>query len=78
MAWLFVAGGIVLNQLGLAYVKDPSGGLGIGSLDERDFQREVIREGRMIHNAEKESSTVSFVPTEISSHHILSWARQEH
>ncbi len=78
LAWLFVVGGIALNQLGLAYIQDPSGGIGIGSLDERDFQREVIREGRMINNAEKESSTVPIVPTEISSHRILSWARQEH
>jgi hypothetical protein len=68
LAWLFVVSGIILNQLGLAYVKDPSGGIRIGSLDERDFQREVLREGRMMNNAKKESSPVSIVPTEISSH----------
>ena len=78
LAWLFVVSGIILNQLGLAYVKDPSGGIGIGSLDERDFQREVLREGRMMNNAKKESSPVSIVPTEFSSHHILTWARRDY
>ena len=75
LAWLFVAGGIILNQLGLAYIKAPSGGIGIGSLDERDFQREVMREGRRI-NAENEKGTVSVVPKDYATHHIFSWMRQ--
>ena len=75
LAWLFVAGGIILNQLGLAYIKAPSGGIGIGSLDERDFQREIIREGRRI-NTENEKGTVFVVPKEYATHHIFSWMRQ--
>jgi len=70
LAWLFVAGGIILNQFGLAYIKDPSGGIGIGSLDERDFQREVLREGRRINNADTER-TVSMIPKDIASKYIL-------
>ena len=46
LGWLFVGCGILLNQLGLAYVRDPTGGIRIGSLDERDFQAEVVRGGR--------------------------------
>ena len=32
VAWTFVIVGIVLNTLGYAYVRDPSGGIGIGTL----------------------------------------------
>lgn len=46
LGWLFVGGGIILNQLGFAYVRDASGGIRIGSLNERDFQLEVVMEGR--------------------------------
>jgi hypothetical protein len=69
LAWLFVAGGIILNQFGLAYVKDPSGGIGIGSLDERDFQREVLREGRRMNNANAER-TVSMISKDIATNYI--------
>jgi hypothetical protein len=40
---MFVITGIILNSLGFAYVKKPGGGLGIGTLDQRDFQREMYR-----------------------------------
>lgn len=33
VAWSFVIGGIVLNSLGYAWVRDPSGGIGIGTLE---------------------------------------------
>ena len=32
LAWTFVIVGIVLNTLGYAYVRDPGGGIGIGTL----------------------------------------------
>jgi len=77
LAWLFVAGGIILNQFGLAYIKDPSGGIGIGSLDERDFQREVLREGRRINNADAER-TVSMIPKDIATDYILKGKNQSY
>jgi hypothetical protein len=33
LAWTFVIVGIILNQLGYAYIRDPSGGIGIGTLE---------------------------------------------
>merc|ERR1719291_164769 len=44
LGWGFVVVGLLLNQFGLAWVRDPSGGVSIGTLDERDFQREVAKE----------------------------------
>ncbi|KAL7502101.1 hypothetical protein ACHAWX_000456 [Stephanocyclus meneghinianus] len=32
LAWTFVIVGILLNQFGYAYIRDPSGGIGIGTL----------------------------------------------
>ncbi|KAL3795890.1 hypothetical protein HJC23_002161 [Cyclotella cryptica] len=32
LAWGFVIVGILLNQLGYAYIRDPSGGIGVGTL----------------------------------------------
>eukprot|EP00984_Skeletonema_dohrnii_P011511 scaffold4603_cov128-Skeletonema_dohrnii-CCMP3373.AAC.4 len=43
LGWTFVVTGIVLNSLGFAWVKKPEGGLGIGTLDQRNFQRELYR-----------------------------------
>lgn len=43
LGWTFVVTGIILNSLGFAWVKNPEGGLGIGTLDQRDFQREMYR-----------------------------------
>ncbi|KAL7495240.1 hypothetical protein ACHAWT_004712 [Skeletonema menzelii] len=43
LGWTFVVTGIILNSLGFAWVKRPEGGLGIGTLDQRDFQREMYR-----------------------------------
>mmetsp|Transcript_24676 Transcript_24676/g.37568 ORF Transcript_24676/g.37568 Transcript_24676/m.37568 type:complete len:213 (-) Transcript_24676:490-1128(-) len=53
LGWAFVIGGFVLNSVGFAWVKDPSGGIGIGTLDERDFQREIVRERRKDIKGEK-------------------------
>ena len=43
LGWTFVVTGIVLNSLGFACVKKPEWGLGIGTLDQRNFQRELYR-----------------------------------
>lgn len=47
LGWIFVITGIILNQFGFAYVQKPGsagGGIGIGTLDQRNFQREVYRQ----------------------------------
>ena len=89
LGWLFVGCGILLNQLGLAYVRDPTGGIRIGSLNERDFQAEVVRGGRRREaeaakeEEEEEKKTSSRYPS--ISHHsgggaknarVLSWLEQ--
>ena len=43
LGWMFVITGIILNSMGFAYVEKPGGGLGIGTLDQREFQREMYR-----------------------------------
>ena len=43
LGWTFVVTGVILNSLGLAWIERPEGGLGIGTLDQRDFQREMYR-----------------------------------
>jgi hypothetical protein len=75
VGWLFVGGGILLNQLGLAYVRDPAGGIRIGSLDERDFQAEVVRVGRREAAAaeEKKGRYPSISRSGDWSVHVLSW-----
>ena len=86
LGWLFVGFGILLNQLGLAYVQDPSGGIRIGSLDERDFQAEVVRGGRRREAAaaaaaeeEKKSRypSISHSGGGAKNACVLSWLEQE-
>ena len=79
LGWLFVGGGILLNQLGLAYVRDPAGGIRIGSLDERDFQAEVVRGGRReAATAEEKKSQYPSIPRSGDSNaRVLSWLEQE-
>ena len=43
LGWTFVVTGVILNSLGYAWIERPEGGLGIGTLDQRDFQREMYR-----------------------------------
>lgn len=43
LGWTFVITGIILNAFGFAWVQNPEGGIGIGTLDQRDFQRELYR-----------------------------------
>ncbi|KAL9179397.1 hypothetical protein ACHAXT_008687 [Thalassiosira profunda] len=76
LGWLFVGGGIILNSLGYAWVKDPSGGIGIGTLDERDFQKEVMREKRKGLDENKEA-TLSKAMGGIANEYIARWADQE-
>ncbi len=43
LGWTFVISGILLNSLGFAWISKPEGGIGIGTLDQRNFQRELYR-----------------------------------
>ena len=43
LGWTFVITGVVLNSMGLAFVPRNGGGIGVGTLEERDFQREMLR-----------------------------------
>ena len=56
LGWTFVVTGVILNSLGYAWIERPEGGLGIGTLDQRDFQREMYRrstssdgDGKKVH-----------------------------
>ncbi|KAL3782415.1 hypothetical protein ACHAW5_010305 [Stephanodiscus triporus] len=85
LGWIFVVCGVVLNQLGYAYVKDPAGGIRIGSLDERDFQVEVVKEGRRRwteEDAKKGGGEGSPTPSitsrpDDSNSRIFSWIERE-
>mmetsp|Transcript_25672 Transcript_25672/g.47210 ORF Transcript_25672/g.47210 Transcript_25672/m.47210 type:complete len:210 (-) Transcript_25672:120-749(-) len=76
LGWSFVIGGFILNTVGFAWVKNPSGGIGIGTLDERDFQREIMREGRRKDEGEKKP-TLSISRTEIVNKHLFSWIEEQ-
>ena len=76
LGWFFVIGGFILNTVGFAWVKNPSGGIGIGTLDERDFQREIMREGRRNDEGEKKP-TLSISQTEIANKHLFSWIEEQ-
>ena len=72
LAWGFVAVGFIANILGYAWVADPSGGLKIGTLEERDFQREMIREKRKAETEKDKTVTISSL-----DNHVLSWLEQD-
>ena len=74
LAWGFVAVGFIANILGYAWVADPSGGLKIGTLEERDFQREMIKEKR---RAEAEKEEVALSRIQRSDNHVLNWLEQD-
>lgn len=75
LGWLFVIVGIILNNLGYAWVQSPGGGLGIGTLDDRDFQREIIREKkRDAEEEEKNNAAVQSISmSENTNMHIFGW-----
>ena len=75
LAWGFVAVGFIANILGYAWVAAPGGGLKIGTLEERDFQREMIKEKRRAE-AEKDD-LVSMSRIQSSDNHILNWLEQD-
>ncbi|KAL7542107.1 hypothetical protein ACHAXR_011531 [Thalassiosira sp. AJA248-18] len=75
LGWMFVIGGIILNQLGYAWVKDPSGGIGVGTLDERNFQREVMKEGRMAKDDGEKTPALSV--SKIADKHQFNWLEQQ-
>mmetsp|Transcript_24526 Transcript_24526/g.52015 ORF Transcript_24526/g.52015 Transcript_24526/m.52015 type:complete len:207 (+) Transcript_24526:195-815(+) len=78
LGWSFVIGGIILNSLGFAWVKDPSGGIGIGTLDERDFQRELMREGRKARNEREEKPNLTISKTQDGNkEYIHSWIERQ-
>ena len=77
LGWIFVVTGIILNQLGYAWVQDPSGGIGIGTLDQSNFQREVMREGRRKDADDVETPAMSVSKGWNANKHIFSWIDEE-
>jgi len=78
LAWGFVAVGFIANILGYAWVADPSGGLKIGTLEERDFQREMIKEKRRAEAEKEDPVAVSISRIQSSSvNHVLNWLEQD-
>lgn len=73
LGWLFVVTGIILNALGYAWVADPSGGLKVGTMDESNFQREIMKEKRRAREEAEDSTTLSMSET---NKRILSWINQ--
>lgn len=71
LAWGFVIVGFSLNLVGYGFVRDESGfGLRIGTMDERNFQREVY--GR--RTAKEETRAISSLsPTGRAQDSISSW-----
>lgn len=71
LAWGFVIVGFSLNLVGYGFVRDESGfGLRIGTMDERNFQREVY--GR--RTAKEETKAISSLsPTGRGQDSISSW-----
>ncbi len=59
LGWMFVITGIILNSLGFAYVEKPGGGLGVGTLDQREFQREMYRRDDSDNSSKKIGNTIS-------------------
>ncbi|KAL7552551.1 hypothetical protein ACHAWF_015782 [Thalassiosira exigua] len=76
LAWSFVIGGIILNSLGYAWVRDPAGGIGVGTVDERNFQREVMRERR--REPEEESKPTSSSSVGVNDERLAVWVEQQH
>eukprot|EP00956_Cyclotella_meneghiniana_P008059 scaffold10745_cov25-Cyclotella_meneghiniana.AAC.3 len=60
LAWGFVIVGFILNTLGYAYIADPSGGIGIGTLNERDFQRELVRSSRTVEKLDTKTNGIGY------------------
>ena len=77
LAWFFVFGGIILNQLGYAWVKSPSGGLGVGTLDQRDFQREMMGGSSRVKGPNEEIPVVPISRIENTNNHIFNWLEHE-
>lgn len=74
LGWMFVVGGAILPYFGFAYVRKPEGGIGIGSLDARDFQRELMRKD----TEEIKPNTVSISrSSEETNGYIIGWLHKE-
>mmetsp|Transcript_16306 Transcript_16306/g.37717 ORF Transcript_16306/g.37717 Transcript_16306/m.37717 type:complete len:197 (-) Transcript_16306:225-815(-) len=74
LGWLFVGCGLILNQFGLAWVPQQSGGIRVGTLDQLDFQKELMREKR---REAKQTSAVSSSATKASAERWLKQDRVE-
>ena len=77
LAWLFVASGFILNALGYAWVQDPTGGIRVGTLDESNFQREVMREGRRTHDDDEKKTPTSISQTETGNKYFFRWIEEQ-
>ena len=77
LAWFFVFGGIILNQLGYAWIKSPSGGIGVGTLDQRDFQREMMGGSSRVKGANEEIPVTPISRIENANKHIFNWLEHE-
>jgi hypothetical protein len=78
LGWMFVLGGAILPYFGFAYVRKPEGGIGIGSLDERDFQRELMRKDDTPSRKESKPTTIiSISHLDETNGHIISWLHKE-
>lgn len=77
LGWLFVIGGVVLPYFGLAYVRNPAGGIGIGSLDERDFQREVMRKETRNKDVDKPTTLSTIMRSKDANVHTIGWLKKE-
>jgi len=71
--WLFIIVGAILNSLGYAYVQSPSGGISIGTLDERDFQREIMKERKRDREKEVQNVVIPISRIENTNKHIFRW-----
>lgn len=77
LGWMFVVGGAILPYFGVAYVRKPEGGIGIGTLDERDFQRELRRKDTLSRKESKPITISISRSSEETNGHIVSWLHQE-
>jgi len=77
VGWMFVVGGAILPYFGFAYVRKPEGGIRIGTLDERDFQRELMRKDTLSRKESKPTTISISRSSEETNGHIVSWLHKE-
>ena len=77
VGWMFVVGGAILPYFGFAYVRKPEGGIRIGTLDERDFQRELMRKDTQSRKESKPTTISISRSSEETNGHIVSWLHKD-